>query len=178
MTDENDVTKDMMKERVLTMFGDFDETNCQTFLLNFLKLIRQDDKKDIIVYIDSYGGYAHSFFQLYDAFQSFKGDVHTIVTGKAMSAGAFLLLSGTKGKRFAYPHATIMVHELAFGMCYNKLHQQESRMVHTRHLQKMMNDIVCKHTKLNKKQIEKMLKVDTFLNVKEAKKMGIIDEII
>ena len=110
--------------------------------------------------------------------QSFKGQIHTIVTGKAMSAGALLLLSGTNGRRFAYKYSRIMLHELSTNLHYDKLHQLETQLQDGQDLQNILNDIIVKHTKISKKKIKEMLKVDTYLSPKQALSLGIIDKVI
>jgi len=181
MTDNNNNTNldnDFFKDRVLFMHGVFDEVPCQKLMKEFLKLIHEDSKKDIILYIDSYGGSVHSFLQLYNIIKSFKGKVHMIVTGKAMSAGSYLLMSGTKGYRFAFPHSSIMLHELAYGVCYRKLHDQKNNYIECQRLQKLLDGIVVKHTKIKAKDVRDILKEDTYLTPEEALKLGVIDKII
>ena len=164
------------KERVLFMEGSFDEERCQLLSKQLLYLYSLDNKSDIVIYIDSFGGEVCSFLQIYNIIDSFKCNIHTIVTGKAMSAGAYLLLSGTKGKRFAYEHSQIMLHELAYSERYNKLHEQKIRFDYADKLMKVLYAITKKHT--NIKNVEKYLKDDQFISSKEALELGIIDKII
>lgn len=177
MVDIN-LDSEFMKDRVLFMHGDFNEENCSKFIKEFLSLMRKDKKKDIITYIDSYGGEIHSFIQIYNVISSFKGNVHSIVTGKTMSAGAYLLLSGTKGFRFAYKYSTIMLHEISSYSGYDKLHNHEEDLKESKRLQEILYEIVLKHTKIKKRDIEQLLQKDSYFTAKQALKLGIIDRII
>lgn len=175
MKDEK-IIEEFMKDRVLFMEGKFEEKSCQTLKKKLLQVYKQDQKTDIIIYIDSYGGDVCSYLEIYSIIESFKCNIHTIVTGKAMSAGAYLLLAGTKGYRYAYKYSQIMLHELAYESSYKKLHDQKIELDYSKKIQNILNSITKKSTKI--KNVSKFLEHDKFLSVKEAKKLGIIDHII
>ena len=166
----------LQNERMVFMEGEFNEENCHMLSKRLIYLYNEDQNSDIILYIDSFGGSVTSFLQIYNLINSFKCSVHTVAMGKAMSGGAFLLLSGSKGKRFAYNHTQIMLHELAFGAHYNKLHDQENRFEYSKSLMKVLYEITSKRTKI--KKVEEFLKKDQFMSAKEAMKLGLIDKII
>jgi ATP-dependent Clp protease protease subunit len=174
--DKIGLTNEFAKDRTIFMEGSFDEEKCQLLTKQLLYLYGQDKKSDIVLYIDSYGGDVCSFLQIYNLIESFKCNVHTIASGKAMSAGAYLLLSGTKGKRFAYKHSQIMLHELAYSERYNKLHEQKSRFEYAAKLMEVLYKITKSRTKI--KNVEEYLKDDRFISSEEALSLGIIDEII
>jgi ATP-dependent Clp protease protease subunit len=174
--DKQGLINEFAKDRTVFMEGSFEEETCQLLTKQLLYLYSQNQKKDIIIYIDSYGGDACSFLQIYNLLDSFKCKVKTIVSGKAMSAGAYLLLSGTKGERFAYKNSQIMLHELAYSMRYSKLHDQAKEYEYSVKLMKILYNITKKNTKI--KNVENYLKEDQFISTEEALKLGIIDKII
>jgi len=173
---EEDLIKEFMIDRVVFMDGEFNETKCQLLTKQLLHLNKKDQEKDIIIYIDSYGGEVYSLLQIYNLIKSFKCKVHTIATGKAMSAGSSLLMVGTKGKRFAYEHTRIMLHELSLGIGYDMLHDVNARVKNSNELMKILCNITKKHTKI--KNVETFLKENKYISSKEALKLGIIDKII
>lgn len=173
-----DVGDDFLKNRVVFMEKEFNEEHCSLLTKQLLHLYSQDTTKDIIIYIDSFGGSVLSFLQVYNVIKTFKCKVHTIVMGKAMSAGALLLISGTKGYRFAYKHSQIMLHELSSGAPPSKLHDLQTDFKYTIHLQNILNDIIIENTKISKKDVTNLLKDDIYLTAEKAKKLGIIDNII
>lgn len=169
------IEKDMFEKRIVFMEGDFDEKECTNLCKKLLYLINKDNKSDITIYIDSYGGSVLSFLQIYNIVDNFKGKINTIVMGKAMSAGAMLLMCGT-GTRSAFKYSQIMVHELAYETGYKKLHDHEVSIQQSIKLQKILNNIICKHTKIKSKDLHKY-KEDIYYSADEAKQLGIIDKI-
>jgi len=137
----------------------------------------EDSKKDISLYINSPGGSVPAMLALYDALQFIKPDVSTICVGQAVSAGALLLAAGAKGKRFALPNARIMIHQPSGGAIGTALDVDiEAReLMKTR---RRANEILAKHTGQPIEKIEKDTARNFWMSAEEAKKYGIIDEVL
>ncbi len=147
-------------------------------LIDALIAIDKDEDRDPIdLYINCYGGYAHDLFAVYDVVQNLNSTVNTIGLGKCMSGGCFLLMSGT-GERKAYYNTRIMIHGLQCGIPYRSLEENRSRWEEDKQLQKMIIDLIVKHTGQHKEKVEKDIKRDRFMSAEEAMEYGIIDEII
>ena len=135
------------------------------------------EPKPIKVYIDSYGGMVYQILGLVSVVENSKAEIHTICTGTAMSAGAIFLMSGHK--RFAYKNSTVMIHQVSSGT-FGALKEMEDNV----HEAKRLNDNLCKiiteKTKIKQPTLNKLYKekIDWYLNSQEAKKNGIIDDII
>jgi len=114
--------------RIVYMSGDFDETKAQYMITKLLSFESQDPTKDIIMYIDSYGGYIDSFIAIHDVIKMIRCDVATVCVGKAMSCGQMLLISGAKDKRFITPNSRVLIHELSSGR-YGKVHELDNEGV-------------------------------------------------
>lgn len=131
----------------------------------------------IKVYIDSYGGMVYQMFGCMAVIEKSKTPIHTIVTGAAMSAGFMILITGHR--RFAYEHATPMYHQLS-DMTWGKLTELEKNVIEGKRLQKMIEDHVLRKTKITRLKLDEIYKTQTdwFMTAKEAKKLGVVDEII
>ena len=119
----------LMDNRIIYFNGSFNENAAKNLIQDLFLLQVRDCKKDIVVFIDSYGGSVHSFLGMYDVIKLMKCDVATVVIGKAMSAGQMLLMSGTRGKRFATKNSRILMHEMT-GCSYGKLSEIEAKLIH------------------------------------------------
>ena len=104
-------------------------------------------------------------------------DIATVCTGKAMSCGQMLLMSGTKGKRFATPNSRILIHEISH-ITYGKLSDMEIDINEDKEVQKIWEGLIVEYTKIKKSEIRELMKRDSYLSAKEAKDYGIIDHII
>lgn len=164
--------------RIIFMTGSFEEDKAKSIIERMLTLEAQAPTKDIIMCIDSYGGYVHSLLAIHDIMKNLcRCDISTVCIGKAMSCGQMLLMSGTKGKRFATPNARILVHEVS-NMTFGKLTDMEIDINETKELQKILESMLLKYTKLNKEEVKDLMNRDSYLSAKEAVKFGIIDHII
>ena len=110
-----DIYSRLLKDRIIFLGTPIDENTANLIVAQLLFLDSQDPKKDISIYINSPGGSVYDAFAIYDTINFIKADVSTIAVGMAASAAAFLLSSGTKGKRFALPHSKIMIHQPSSG---------------------------------------------------------------
>lgn len=136
-----------------------------------------DPDKDIKLYINSPGGSVYDGLAIYDTIQYIKPDVQTIGIGLQASMGAFLLSSGTKGKRVALPSSRIMIHQPSSGT-QGKITDQEITLREGIFLKKMLNEILAKNTGQKLSKIEKDVDRDFWMSAEEAAKYGIIDEVI
>lgn len=174
MVDIKAIEKEILEDRVIFLTGEFDEENCDSVMKQLLYL-ESKGKKDITLYIDSYGGYVTDFFKVHDIIKSLRSKVHTVVTGKAMSAGSYLLVSGNK--RFAYKHSSIMIHELSSNPGYSKVSAQTMSVDYNKKVQAQLDAIIIDNTKITSKDLETWNFKDVYLTADEALKLGVIDGI-
>ena len=168
----------LLDNRIIFLSGDFNEDKTKEVINLIIILEAKCPTKDILMYIDSYGGYVHSLLAIHDVIKHItRCDIATIGIGKQMSCGQMLLISGTKGKRFATPNSRILLHEIS-SMTFGKLHEQEIDIAETKKLQKIIEDMILKYTKITKHQLAKLMKVDSYISTPEALELGIIDNII
>lgn len=163
--------------RIIFMSGDFNEDKAKDIITQLFTFECKNPKKDIVMLIDSYGGYVHSFLAIHDVIKMLRCDVATIAVGKSMSCGQMLLITGKKGKRFATPNARILMHEVSSGT-FGKLKDMEIDINETRSLKVILDDLILKYTKIKKNQLKEIMSKDTFLSAQEALKLGLIDHII
>jgi ATP-dependent Clp protease protease subunit len=143
----------------------------------FLFLQSQDQKKDIDFYIHSPGGIISAGLAIYDTMQMLSCDVRTYCIGQAASMGAVLLAAGTRGKRFALPHARIMIHQPAGGMegTAADIHIQAQEILRIR---EVLNQILARHTGKDVEAISRDSDRDKFMSAEEAKSYGLVDEVL
>ncbi len=172
-----DIYSRLLKDRIVFLSGPISDPLANIVIAQLLFLQSQDPKKDIQLYVNSPGGVVSSFLAIYDTIQHIKPDVSTICVGIAASGAAILLSAGTKGKRFALPNSEIMIHQL-FGTAEGQAIDID---IHARHIVKIkdrLNKILAYHTNQPIEKIEDDTDRDYFMDPKEAKEYGIIDEII
>jgi ATP-dependent Clp protease protease subunit len=163
--------------RIIYMGGEFNEHKAEMVVAKMLMLECMNPSKDILLFIDSYGGVVDSFVTIHDTMKLLRCDVATICVGKAMSCGQLLLVSGAKGKRFISPNSRVMIHEFTAAN-YGKLTDIEISVNENKRLQKVVwENLNLKYTKLTKDQLTKMRGRDTFLTAKECVKHGFVDHI-
>ena len=171
-----DIFSRLLKERIIFISGEINDALANNVIASLLYLdsINHDD---ICIYINSPGGSVSSGFAIYDTMQFISSDVSTICVGIAASMGAFLLSSGTIGKRYALPNSDIMIHRPLGGA---EGQATDIKIVSDRILllRKRLNKILAKNTKQSIRKIEKDTERDYYLDAKEALEYGIIDKII
>ena len=177
MKKELDSLDNLEKNRIIYVNGEFNEDMSKEIFTSLIKYETSDATKDILMIIDSYGGEVYSFLAIYDYIQLMKCDVATLVVGKAMSCGQLLLMSGTKGKRFATQNARILMHELSLGS-WGKLTDVEIDVKEGKELQKIIERLIKEQTDLSKKEVKKFMERDSFMSAKELKKCGAIDHVV
>ncbi len=172
-----DIYSRLLNERVIFLGEDVNERTANLVVAQLLHLAYEDDSKDIKLYINSPGGSVYDGLAIYDTIQYIKPDVQTIGIGLQASMGAFLLSSGTKGKRIALPNSRIMIHQPSSGT-QGKISDQEITLREGLFLKKKLNEILAKNTGQKISKIEKDADRDFWMSAKEAKEYGLIDQVI
>ena len=178
-----DIFSRLLNDRIIVLSEDVNDTSASLVVAQLLYLEGQDPDKDISLYINSPGGSISAGMAIHDTIQYIKCDVSTICMGMAASMGAFLLASGTKGKRFALPNAEIMIHQplIAGGQGGGLSGQASDIKIHADHLVRTrakMNRLLSEYTGQPLEKVELDTERDNFLSAQEAKEYGLIDEVI
>lgn len=163
--------------RIIYMSGQFDEAKAKEIITQLFTFECKSPKKDILMFIDSYGGYVHSFLAIHDVLQLLRCPVATLCVGKAMSCGQMLLISGAKGKRFITPNSRVLVHEVSSGT-FGKLKDMENDIEETKKLKVILDNLILKYTKISSKQLKEFMTKDTFLSASDCIKYGIVDNMV
>ncbi len=172
-----DLYSRLLKDRIIFLGSAIDDTVANLVVAQLLFLESQDKTKDIKLYIHSPGGSVTAGLAIYDTMQLIKPDVSTICVGMAASMGAVLLAGGAKGKRFALPNAEVMIHQVLGGF----EGQATDIKIHAERILKMksnLNGILAKHTGQSLKKVTEDTERDNFMEAEDAKKYGLIDEVI
>lgn len=172
-----DIYSRLLKDRIIFLGTDVNPHTANLIIAQMLFLENQDDKKDIIFYINSPGGSVYDGLAIYDTMKFLKCDVQTVGIGLQASMGAFLLSSGTKGKRYMLPHAKTMIHQPSSGT-KGRVSDMEIDLRETIRLKQLLNEILAKNTGQTIKKIETDVERDFWMTAEEAKKYGIVDDII
>ncbi len=172
-----DIYSRLLKDRIVFLGSAVDDDIANLVIAQLLFLEAEDPERDINLYINSPGGIVTSGLAIYDTMQYIKCDVSTICIGMAASMGAVLLAAGKHGKRFTLPHSRIMIHQPSGGTQgqATDIKIQAEEMLRTK---SMLDSILVKHTGQPLDKIEADSDRDFFMSSDEAKKYGIIDEII
>ncbi len=173
-----DIYSRLLKERIIFLGGPIVDPVANAIIAQLLFLESEDEKKDIKLYINSPGGSVSAALAIYDTMQYVKPDVSTICIGMAASGAALLLASGAKGKRFALPNAEVLIHQVMAGGIEGQATEIEISARHILKLKERLNQILARHTGKPVGQVEKDTDRDNYMDVEEAKKYGIIDEVI
>ena len=178
-----DIFSRLLNDRIIVLSEDVNPNSASVIIAQLLYLEGQDPDKDISLYINSPGGSISAGMAIHDTMQYIKCDVSTICVGMAASMGAFLLASGTKGKRFALPNSEILIHQplISGGQGGGLSGQASDIQIHANHLvqiKKKMNRMLSEYTGQPLEVVEKDTDRDNYLTAEEAKAYGLIDEII
>ena len=172
-----DIYSRLLKDRIIMLQGEINDHVSSIIVAQMLFLEAENPEKDIYLYINSPGGVVTSGMAIYDTMNYIKPDVVTICMGQAASMGAFLLSSGAKGKRFALPHARIMIHQPLGGA----QGQATDIGIHAKEILRMkkeLNKILAENTGQSIRKIEKDTERDFFMSAEEALKYGLIDKVL
>src|SRR5579885_3599676 len=172
-----DIYSLLLKERIVFLGTPINDHVANLIIAQLLFLDREDPERDIHMYIHSPGGLITSGLAIYDTMQLIKPDVSTICVGMAASMGAVLLLAGAKGKRYALPNSTIMIHQAAGGF-EGTAADIEIRAREILRVQSRLRDIMALHTGQPLERIARDSDRDFFLTPEQSKAYGIVDEII
>jgi ATP-dependent Clp protease protease subunit len=172
-----DIYSRLLKERVIFVVGPVEDYMANVVVAQLLFLESENPDKDIHLYINSPGGSVTSGLAVYDTMQFIKPDVSTMCIGQAASMGALLLAGGAGGKRYCLPHSRMMIHQPLGGFQGQAtdidIHAKEILLVRER-----LNRILSKHTGQPMEQVEKDTDRDNFMGGQEAKKYGLVDEVL
>ena len=172
-----DIYSRLLKDRIIFLGAPIDDVFANLIIAQLLFLEAEDPEKDVNLYINSPGGSVTAGLGIYDTMQYVKPSINTICLGQAASMGALLLAAGTKGKRFALPNARVMIHQPMGGF----QGQATEIDIHAREILKIrerLNEILAKHTGQPLDKIALDTERDYFMSGEEAKKYGLIDEVI
>ena len=172
-----DIFSRLLNDRIIFLSEEVNDTTASLVVAQLLYLEAQDPDKEIQFYINSPGGSVTAGMAIYDTMQYIKCDVSTICIGLAASMGAFLLSSGTKGKRLALPNAEIMIHQPSGGA---RGQATEIQIVAENILKtkKKLNEILAANTGRSYEEIARDTERDNYMTAQEAKEYGLIDEIL
>jgi ATP-dependent Clp protease protease subunit len=172
-----DIWSRLLKDRIIFIGTPIDDYIANLVIAQMLFLQMENKSQDINVYINTPGGYVMAGLAIYDTMQFVHCDVATYCIGQASSMGALLLAAGTKGKRYALPNARVMMHQPAGGAQGTaadiKIHADEILA-----LKKVMNKLFAKHTSQSIDKIQRDGDRDYYMSAEEAKKYGIVDEVV
>jgi ATP-dependent Clp protease protease subunit len=172
-----DIYSRLLKERIIFLGTPIDDNVANLIIAQLLFLAAEDPDKDIYLYVNSPGGVVSSGLAIYDTMNYIKPDVVTNCVGQAASMGAILLAAGAKGKRFALPHARVMIHQPMGGV----EGQATDIEIHTKEIlrtREVLNKILAESTGQSLDKIGKDTDRNYFMSSEEAKKYGIIDDVI
>jgi ATP-dependent Clp protease, protease subunit len=172
-----DIFSRLLKDRIIFLGTPINDDVANVVIAQLLFLDSEEPEKDIMLYINSPGGNVTSGLAIYDTMQYLHCDVATICMGQAASMGAFLLASGTKGKRYALPHGRVMIHQPLAGF----QGQATDIDIHAREILKMrdtLNELMSKHTGQPISKIKEDTERDYFMSPEAAKVYGLVDEVL
>jgi len=172
-----DIYSRLLRDRIVIIGYPINDDISNLVVAQLLFLESEDPEKDIYLYINSPGGSVNAGLAIYDTMQYIKPEVSTLCVGQAASMAAWLLAAGAKGKRFALPHARIMIHQ-PLGGVQGQATDIDIQAREIIRLREQMNNILVRHTGQSLKKIEKDTDRDLFLTGKQAVEYGLVDEVI
>ncbi|MCA8921112.1 MAG: ATP-dependent Clp protease proteolytic subunit [Planctomycetes bacterium] len=172
-----DIYSRLLKERIIFLGSEVDDQSANVIIAQLLYLQFENKSQDISIYINSPGGSVTAGLAIYDTMQFISCDIATYCLGQASSMGAVLLAAGTKGKRYALPHARIMIHQ-PWGGTYGTTADVEIQAGEIKRLKGVLNKVLGHHAAKEVMQIETDTDRDFFMSANEAKDYGLVDEVI
>lgn len=174
----NEIDEQMLKRREIFLWGEINDESAETIVKKLLYFDSLNND-DITIFINSPGGVISSGLAIYDAMQYAKSSIITICMGQAASFGAVVLCAGTKGKRFVWEHARVLIHQpLISGNMFGPASDIQIQAEEMLRIRDNLNEILAKHTGQSIKKIAEDTDRDFFMSAEEAKKYGIIDKIV
>ncbi len=171
-----DIYSRLLEDRIIFLNGEINDAIANSVIAQLIFLEGKNPDKDIYLYINSPGGSVSSGMAIYDTMNYIKCDVSTICVGLAASMGAFLLSSGTKGKRFILPNSEVMIHQ-PLGGAQGQASDIEIQARHIQHIKTKLNKILSSNTGKTLETIEKDTDRDNYMTAEQAKEYGIVDQI-
>lgn len=171
-----DIYSRLLKDRIVFLGSDVNEHTANLVVAQLL-FLDNASKEDIVFYINSPGGHVYDALAIYDTMKYLRSDVQTIGIGVQASAAAFLLSSGTKGKRALLPHSTVMIHQPSSGT-RGRVTDQEIDLKESLRVKKLLEEIMAKNTNQTKQKIHRDMERDFWMTATEAKEYGVVDEVI
>lgn len=171
-----DIFSRLLNDRIIVLSEDVNSTSASLVVAQLLYLEGQDPEKDIYFYINSPGGSISDGMAIHDTMNYIKCDVSTICIGMAASMGAFLLSSGTKGKRFALPNSEIMIHQ-PLGGAQGQASDIKIQAEHILKIREKMNRILAENTGKSVEEIARDTDRDNYLSAEEAQRYGLVDKV-
>ena len=172
-----DIYSRLLKDRIIFLGAEVNDVSASLVVAELLFLEAEDPGKDIQLYINSPGGSVTAGMAIYDTMQYIKCDVSTICLGMAASMGAFLLAGGTKGKRFALPNSTIMIHQPSGG-AQGQATEIQIVADHIAKTKRTLNEILAANTGQPLEVVERDTDRDNYMSAEEAKAYGLIDGVV
>jgi ATP-dependent Clp protease protease subunit len=172
-----DIYSRLLKDRIIFIGTPIDDNIANLIIAQLLFLDGEDSAKDIMVYINSPGGIVTAGLAIYDTMQYIKSNIQTYCVGQAASLGALLLAAGTRKKRFALPHARIMIHQ-PLGGVQGQATDIDIQAKEILRMREELNHIMVEHTGQDLEKIKRDTDRDFYMSAEEAQKYGIVDEII
>ena len=169
--------KDPKPQSRIIFINDINEKRGRGIIQKLFELNQQDPEKDILIVISSYGGDIYEFMGIHDAMRLIECDVAILAIGKAMSSGLFLLMSGTKGKRFITQNTSLLTHDIGVE-AEGQLSDVKTELVENERLQKTIYDMFLEYTRVKEDDIKKWAGKDTYLSAAKAVRLGIADHIV
>ena len=176
---EKNLELSLFKARKIFLWTDVNDDSAKAVVTKLLSLDAEDSNEEIVMYINSPGGAIHEGMAIYDAIQAIASPVSTVCMGMAASMGAMLLAAGAPGRRFAWPHARIMIHQpLIMGTITGTATDLDIRARETIRYREELNRLLAEHTGQDVDKIAQDTDRDYFMSAEEAKEYGLIDEVI
>ena len=173
-----DIYSRLLRDNIIFLGTPIDDQVANLIVAQMLFLSGEDPEKDVHLYINSPGGSITAGMAIYDTMQFIKNKVETICIGQAASMAAFLLLAGTKGKRFALPNSRILIHQPSMGGLSGQATDIDIHAREILRIREITNNIMAKHTGQPLELIERDVERDFIMNAQQAMEYGIVDEII
>jgi len=172
-----DIYSRLLKDNIVFLGGPIDDHMANLIVAQLLFLQSEDPKKEISLYINSPGGSIHAGMAIIDTMQYIKNDISTVCVGIAASMGAVILSCGTKGKRYALPNSEVMIHQ-PHGGSEGQATDIEISAKHIIRMRTVLNKILARNTGQTFSKIEKDVDRDFFMDAEEAKKYGLVDQVL
>ena len=174
------LNQQLFEDRIVFLAGQVDQDSTLSAKLKLLYLESRDPKRDIFLFIDSYGGSVSHGLSLYDTMNFISCDVWTICFGVAMSMGAFLLSGGAKGKRICFPNSAVMIHQPLMGVSGDRMMQSTEWQIQAKSIaasRERLNRIMAQHTGQTFERIDQDTERDNYMTAQDALEYGIVDVI-